>query len=210
VLEFLNFTKAYPGGKTILKIDSLTLPAGLHWVQGKNGSGKSTLFRCIAGMSPFEGRISLNQTDSRKEPVVYRHLVNYSEAEPLFPGFLSGKEMLEFVADAKKSEKHQLEELIDAFQLALFFENPASTYSSGMAKKISLVMAFLGNPKLILLDEPFITIDQESVAVLSRLILGARQKGISFLVSSHPDFQNNGFETDQTWVLGQGKLTNIV
>ena len=209
MLELISYQKSYPGGKSILKIDSLTIPEGLHWIQGKNGSGKSTFFRSIAGLTPFDGKIRLFQTDLKQEPVKYRLQVNYSEAEPLFPGFLSGKEMLEFVAEAKKSEKHQIEELIDAFQLPMFFENPASTYSSGMAKKISLVMAFLGNPKLILLDEPFITIDRESVAVLSRLILDARLKGISFLVSSHPDFQNTGFSADQCWLLENGQLNSV-
>jgi ABC-2 type transport system ATP-binding protein len=200
VLNLDNLQKSY-GGKSILNIPSFFFAPGMHWLQGKNGSGKSTLFRCIAGMAPFEGSIRLGKFDSEKDHRQYRLRVNYSEAEPLFPGFLSGKEMLQFVADAKRADESQLKELTELFSLHLFYENPASTYSSGMAKKISLIMAFLGKPELILLDEPFITLDRESVLLLSQLISGFRQKGVSFLMSSHPDFQKDGFQSDYNWQL---------
>ena len=208
MLKLSQFKKSY-GGKSVLDIPSFVFSAGIHWLQGKNGSGKSTLFRCIAGISPFEGEIRLQSWDAKKDPAQYRLHVNYSEAEPLFPGFLSGREMLEFAAEAKCAEGEQLEKLCDAFSLKLFYENPASTYSSGMAKKVSLVMAFLGRPELIVLDEPFITLDQDSVSVLSELISTCRNQGISFLISSHPDFQNAGFSADYVWKTSGGSISAI-
>ena len=206
VLNLDNLQKSY-GGKSVLNIPSFFFATGLHWLQGKNGAGKSTLFRCIAGMAPFQGSIRLGKFDSEKDHRQYRLLVNYSEAEPLFPGFLSGKEMLQFVADAKQADDSQLNELTEMFSLPLFYENPASTYSSGMAKKISLVMAFLGKPELILLDEPFITLDRESVSVLAQLILKGRQNGTGYIISSHPDFQKEDFSADYSWYLDKGNIS---
>lgn len=205
MLEFEHFKKKY-GEKTVLDFPRIFFPGGLHWIQGKNGSGKSTLFRCIAGMAPFEGSIRINGCHQGEEPVRFRQKVTYSEAEPLFPGFLSGKEILQFVGEARNASELQMKKLIDDFSLSLFFDNPASTYSSGMAKKMSLVMAFLGQPELILLDEPFITLDMESLAVLSSYISDCRWRGISFLLSSHPDFRKDGFSADQCWYLENGQV----
>ena len=206
MLSLDNLQKSY-GGKSVLNIPSFFFAPGIHWLQGKNGDGKSTLFRCIAGMAPFEGSIRLGQLDSKKDHRQYRLRVNYSEAEPLFPGFLSGREMLQFVAEAKQTYDSQLKELTEMFSLTLFYENPASTYSSGMAKKISLVMAFLGKPELILLDEPFITLDAESVSVLAQLIKKYRRNGTGFIISSHPDFQKEDFHADFSWYLDSRNIS---
>jgi ABC-2 type transport system ATP-binding protein len=81
-----------------LSIPDLTIPEGIHWIKGVNGSGKSTLLKSIAGIIPFDGEISINMQSIKKNPVRSRRQVTYSEAEPLYPVFLSATEILEFVA----------------------------------------------------------------------------------------------------------------
>ena len=208
MLRLEKFVKKY-GGRQVLDIPSHSFSHGLTYLRGKNGSGKSSLFRCIAGISPFEGSIWLNHFHPVKTPVEYRKMVNHSPAEPVFPAFLSGKEILRFVAKARGAPKHQLDELVSCFHLSLYFEQPAQTYSSGMGKKIALAIAFLGNPALILLDEPFITLDPESCASLRGLISGLRTAGTSFLLTSHTDLLSEGIQPDESCELFGGNLVTL-
>jgi ABC-2 type transport system ATP-binding protein len=186
MLQFVNFSKRY-GSYPALKVDSLKLEKGIYWIKGINGSGKSTLLKSIAGILAFEGDILLDgQISIKKQPVDYRKLVNFAEAEPVFPEFLTGTEMIALFADAKDAPKGQEQAYLKSMNMQSFVDRPISTYSSGMLKKLSLLLAFLGNPKLILLDEPLITIDNASLAVLNTWIRERyEQEGTSFLLSSH-------------------------
>ena len=94
MLQFQNFTKSY-GNYPALKIENLQLKHGIYWIKGVNGSGKSTLLKSIAGILAFHGDILLDESISiKKQPVAYRKLVNFAEAEPVFPDFLTGSEMI--------------------------------------------------------------------------------------------------------------------
>ena len=129
----------------------------------------------------------LNNTISiKKQPVAYRKLVNFAEAEPLFPEFLTGKEMISLFASAKDAGAGQEQYFIESMKMQSYVDRPIGTYSSGMLKKLSLVLAFMGNPKLILLDEPLITIDAGSLKILYSWIRQQHsEKGVSFMLSSH-------------------------
>lgn len=184
MLEIPHFKKSYPSGFQ-LKFDSLFLDKGIHLVIGENGAGKTTLFKAIAGINSFEGIIMLDGLAIKKDPLNYLRFVNYSEAEPQYPEFLTLEELILFVAKAKKATKEQIEFLKHEFGVGSYSNNPISSYSSGMLKKASLLLAFLGNPKLIILDEPFTTIDAGAHKKLIKLIKSESAKGVSFMISSH-------------------------
>lgn len=189
MLTIKNFLKSYNNHK-ILEVENLQIPEGIHWFKGVNGSGKSTLFRSIAGILPYKGEILFNNLDCRKDVVAYRLLVNLSEAEPLYPDYLSAFDLLKFIAEAKQATSQQLLELAENLGVNKYWRSPIGTYSSGMEKKISLLSAFLGSPKLIMLDEPLITIDDRSVEIVYELIKDYYEnRGVSFLLSSHQDFR---------------------
>jgi ABC-2 type transport system ATP-binding protein len=191
MLQFQNFKKSY-GNYPALKIENLQLQPGIYWIKGVNGSGKSTLLKSIAGILTFDGDILINNSISiKKQPVAYRKLVNFAEAEPVFPDFLTGTEMIALFADAKDAPAGQEDQFIKSMGMQSFVDRPVGTYSSGMMKKLSLLLAFLGKPKLILLDEPLITIDTVSLAVLNTWIRERyQQEGTSFLLSSHQILEN--------------------
>lgn len=186
MLQFSKFQKTY-GNYPALKIDDLLIKPGIYWIKGVNGSGKSTLLRSIAGILAFDGDVVLNENISiKKHPVAYRKLVNFAEAEPLFPEFLTGMEMISLFASAKDAPEGQAQHFIESMKMQGYVERPIGTYSSGMLKKLSLVLAFLGKPKLILLDEPLITIDTDSLKILySWISTQHRDHGVSFMLSSH-------------------------
>lgn len=186
MLQFTSFSKKY-GHVKILNIGDYTLPKGLVWLKGVNGAGKSTLLSCAAGILPFSGDISLleDKQSLRKNSLGYRRTVNFSEADPIFPTFLTGKEIIDFFRAAKAGTDKQTSNLIDIFRAQTFIHQSTSTYSSGMNKKLSLILAFIGSPSVILLDEPFITLDQSAQQVLSALIAEKRREDCNILVSSH-------------------------
>jgi ABC-2 type transport system ATP-binding protein len=185
MLHLSQFEKSY-FGHLVLKIDNIKIPEGIFWIKGNNGSGKSTLLKSIAGILSFEGDIAIGTVYLKSHGVSYRKLVNFAEAEPLFPEFLTGSEMIDLFAKAKGAVSGQEEDLINEMGMKPYIHNPLGSYSSGMLKKLSLVLAFLRQPKLILLDEPLNTVDVESLEVLYRWINEKHQnEKISFLLSSH-------------------------
>jgi ABC-2 type transport system ATP-binding protein len=170
----------------ILDIAQLELPAGIYWLQGENGAGKTTCMKVMAGLIPFKGEIRLNgSVSSRQHPVQFRRLINYAEAEPLYPSFLTGRDLLELYLNTKGGNREQVLETGERLGVDIFINNPVSSYSSGMLKKLSLLLAFTGNPALILLDEPLITIDTRALAVLYDLIREHSTRGVSFCITSH-------------------------
>ncbi|MBC7552630.1 MAG: ATP-binding cassette domain-containing protein [Taibaiella sp.] len=186
MLRFTEFRKDYGAG-VVIAILALELEQGIYWLKGENGSGKTTLIKSIAGLMPFEGEIAVAGISIKKEQTAYRAIVNYAEAEPLYPAFIPGSELVDFYRRMKKAESKAVSRLVDALGIGGFMANNTGTYSSGMAKKLSLVLGFIGNPKLVLLDEPLITLDQQSVANLQQLVGEYLNLGVSFLVTSHQE-----------------------
>jgi ABC-2 type transport system ATP-binding protein len=171
----------------ILDIPQLELPAGIYWIQGANGAGKTTCMKVIAGLIPFEGEaLLLGDVSSRRQPLRYRQLVNYAEAEPLYPSFLTGEDLLHLYNTTKGRGRKDLRELAGMLGADAFLQNPVSSYSSGMLKKLSLVLAFAGTPSLILLDEPLITLDSATIPILYEWIRELHtQHGVTFCITSH-------------------------
>jgi ABC-2 type transport system ATP-binding protein len=210
MLQLSNIQKWY-GTHHIFSIDELTSPTGIYWLKGENGAGKSTFMKMVAGLIPFKGEIFIDETISlRKSPVHYKLLLNHAEAEPVFPSFLTGIELIEFVSNIKKGTKEQVNEIRNTLGIDDYLQNPTGSYSSGMLKKLSLLLAFIGQPKWILLDEPLTTLDQSSQKALCNLIMNQQQqKNISFIITSHHDIETTDIYFDKTFMLKDKQLFSI-
>ena len=186
MIKFLNFKKSY-GKSPVLAVPELALDTGIYWVKGENGSGKSTLLKSMAGMLSCNGDVVIeNNISLKNNPVGYRKIVNFAEAEPLFPLFLTGLEMIDLFVSAKNGSKKQKEKLIESLNMQQYIGMAVHSYSSGMLKKLSLLLAFIGAPKVILLDEPLITIDTDSLDILYSWIAEEHiKKQTTFLITSH-------------------------
>ncbi len=180
-----------PGSDTVIDIPELILTNEIYWLKGINGSGKTTLLKLLAGLIPFEGEILVNGANISNNRIQYRSIVNYGEAEPVYPDFLSGKDLVNFYAETKKAPAEQVNRIIEKLDIRSYINNKAGSYSSGMTKKLSLALAFLGNPKLILLDEPLITLDQKAIKAVIEIITDYHKSGTCFLMASHQEFDSS-------------------
>ncbi len=206
MLTVTNLTKAYEG-KTVLTVPKLTIPPGIHYFRGSNGSGKTTFLRIIAGLLPFTGTVLLDNTyDSQRQPVDYRLRVNYAEAEPVYPDFLTARDLTSFVARAKRAPPGQVDQLADLLGVTAFWTQPIRTYSSGMLKKLSLLLAWLGQPQLVLLDEPLTTLDVETAARLFDFVREQIRQSVSVWLTSHQDVALTGLPITATWQVSNGTI----
>lgn len=207
-LKITDLRQRY-GSREILDIRSWEIGYGIYWIQGENGAGKSTLFRTLSGMLPFTGSIMLDgNRNLQKQPVEYLLKLNLGEAEPLYPAFLTPRDLIAFVAEAKQSKSGQAETLIEALGIN-YLDIPFGSCSSGMVKKVSLAVAFLGNPSVIILDEPLITIDKEARTALFHLIEEYHSKGVTFLLSSHQLFIEEGLPVTESFALQDKTLVKM-
>jgi len=198
MLYLKNFTKSY-SGHSVIEIPQIEFKPGVYWIKGENGSGKTTLFKSLAGLHPCQGEIRFDDgIDLHDQPVEFRRLVNYAEAEPVYPGFLTARDLIHFVGKAKNSSQQQRDSLTTKFGINAYAENSCETYSSGMLKKVSLSLAFMGAPRLIILDEPLITLDESARKVLFDLIKSytAEYKAI-VLLSSHQLLEDSSLQINQ-------------
>ncbi|MBG9378219.1 ATP-binding cassette domain-containing protein [Panacibacter sp. DH6] len=185
MLELRSYTKTYHG-KNVLHIPYCKLENNVYWVQGVNGSGKTTLLKSIAGLIPFDGDIALNNINSKTSPVEYRRLISWAEAEPLYPDFVTGLELINLYKNIRNVPARDVDKLIEVFGVGSFIKNATGSYSNGMLKKLSLLLAFTGKTNLIVLDEPLITLDAASLQVVCALISERHNEaGTMFLLSSH-------------------------
>ncbi|MFD2786411.1 ABC transporter ATP-binding protein [Hymenobacter rubripertinctus] len=207
MIQINKFRKTY-NGRVALQIDAFTIPPGIYWVRGINGSGKSTLLKALAGIAHFQGDIILaGNLNSKQQSVAYRGAVNFAEAEPVFPEFLTGNELIHLFKKAKNAPDRQEDFYVDSMSMASYLPDPVGTYSSGMLKKLSLVLAFLGQPACILLDEPLTTLDTDSLPVVySWIARRHHQHQTTFLLSSHQEFEGETLPDVRKIVVEQGTI----
>jgi ABC-2 type transport system ATP-binding protein len=189
MLAFHQFEKSYEG-RSIINIPDLTLKQGLYHLKGQNGSGKTTLIKSIAGLIPFKGRMELLQTpNTLKHQQAYRQLVSFAPSEPDYPGFMTGNDLIKLHSDLRNTSSERDQQLIKKLGVDQYEHHQIMSYSSGMIKKLSLVLAFIGTPKLIILDEPLNALDAEAASLLEPIIAEYAQIGSSFILTSHHDFK---------------------
>jgi len=166
-LALKNITKTYPGGVTALNNLSLTIPTGMFGLLGPNGAGKSTLMRSIASLQEVDtGSITLGDLDVLREPDALRRVLGYLPQDfGLYPN-VDAVTMLTHIAalkglDKSGEQKKMVEALLQRTNLWQHRKKKLGGYSGGMRQRFGIAQALLGNPQLIIVDEPTAGLDPE-------------------------------------------------
>jgi ABC-2 type transport system ATP-binding protein len=179
-------TKRY--GET-LAVDgvSLRVEAGeVYALLGANGAGKSTLIRMMTGLAePDSGAVTVCGEEMRRHPLAAKRRVGYLPEELYFYQRLTGREYLRLVAGLKGAGEARVSEEVEFFELKAVEGKWVGGYSLGMRKKLGLAAAFVGDPRVLVLDEPLNGLDVEMMRKLRLRVGREREAGRAFVVSSH-------------------------
>ncbi len=157
---------------------------GIFAVLGPNGSGKTTLIKAILGMViPNKGTIKV-LGDNIKNKASYRNQIDYLPQIANFPSNLKVKELIKMIKDLRGDTKEDIE-LIKLFQLEPFLNKKLGTLSGGTKQKVNIVLTFMFESPLIILDEPTTGLDPISLIHLKDLIQKEKEKGKTILITSH-------------------------
>ena len=190
MLKIEHLTKRY-GNKTA--VDDLSLhikPGEIYGFIGHNGAGKTTTIKSCCGILAFdEGEITVNGVSIRQDPITCKRMMAYIPDNPDLYEFLSGVKYLNFVADMYGVDKAEREERIaryaDMFELTGDLAQPVSAYSHGMKQKLAIISALIHEPRLIIMDEPFVGLDPKASHIVKGLMRGICDAGGAIFFSTH-------------------------
>lgn len=188
MIQFENISKSF-GKLQVLKDISASFEQGQSVaILGPNGSGKTTLIKTLLGMVvPDSGTIYFEQK-SIKNAFLYRNQIGYMPQIGHYPPNLKISQLIDMMIDIRNSKENAVEldeELIEAFKLKAIENKALGTLSGGTTQKVSAALAFLFNPKVLILDEPTAGLDPLSSEILKAKIQKEKQNGKLILITSH-------------------------
>ena len=190
MLRIENLTKSYNDKKAV---DGLTLhiQAGeLYGFIGHNGAGKTSTLKAGCGILDFEdGEIFVDGESVKKNPLACKKKIAYIPDNPELYGFMKGIQYLHFVGDIYEVptdvRQARIRKYADAFELTEALAQPISTYSHGMKQKLAVISALLHEPKLVIMDEPFVGLDPKAAHTLKELMREICDRGGAIFFSTH-------------------------
>ena len=190
MLQIRHLTKKY-GDKAAVEDLSLHIqPGEIYGFIGHNGAGKTTTLKACCGILPFdEGEIEIDGTSVRAEPLACKKKLAYIPDNPDLYEFMTGIQYLNFIADIFSVPQTQRQERIhtyaEIFDLTADLAQPVSAYSHGMKQKLAIISALIHEPKLVIMDEPFVGLDPVASHTLKTLMAEHCRKGGAIFFSTH-------------------------
>jgi ABC-2 type transport system ATP-binding protein len=212
MIEIKHLTKTYGGNVYALRDIDLTIGAGMFGLIGPNGAGKTTLMRIIAGLlRPTQGTVSVLgsdlQTADGKHAV--KSILGYLPQElGLYPN-LTAREFLDYIAILKgvthtRQRQQQIEQLLDLVRLTDVANRQLKTYSGGMKRRTGIAQALLGNPRLLIVDEPTVGLDPEE-RVRIRNLLSDMAARCTVILSTHI-IEDIGHSCNDLAIINHGRV----
>lgn len=191
MLKIENYSKSYGPDKKAVDGLSLEVKAGdLYGFIGHNGAGKTTTIKSVVGILPFEeGTIKIDGIDITAEPVECKKRVAYIPDNPDIYESLTGMEYLNFLGDIFRVSSSKREAAVkkyaEMFEITGNLNDPISSYSHGMKQKIEIIGALMHEPKLLILDEPFVGLDPKAAFTVKTIMKEFCEAGGAIFFSTH-------------------------
>lgn len=190
MLRIENLTKKFGDKKAV---DSLSLhiePGEIYGFIGHNGAGKTTTIKSIVGILKFdEGEILVDGMSVKENPIECKKKIAYIPDNPDLYEFMTGISYLNFIADiynvSSQDRTERIKKYGDLLELTDDLAQPISAYSHGMKQKLAIISAWVHNPKLIIMDEPFVGLDPKSSHILKEMMRDVCDKGGAIFFSTH-------------------------
>ena len=191
MLKINHLTKHYPGSnKGVTDLSLHIAPGDLYAFIGHNGAGKTTTLKAVCGVHSFDrGEILVNGISMGEKPLEAKAQLAYIPDNPDLFDYLTGIQYLNFVADVfamdAGARTQNIQKYADAFEITPALGDLISSYSHGMKQKLAIVSALLHQPKLLVLDEPFVGLDPKAAAILKGFMHELTDQGGAVFFSTH-------------------------
>ena len=190
MLNIQHFTKTYGEKRAVDDLSLHIAPGEIYGFIGHNGAGKTTTLKAAVGILQFDaGEITIGGHSIQTEPLACKRLLAYIPDNPDLYDFMSGIQYLNFIADVfgiPAAERWaRIEPYADAFELTGDLAQPISAYSHGMKQKLAIIAAWIHDPKLIIMDEPFVGLDPKAAHLLKGMMRVLCDVGGAIFFSTH-------------------------
>ena len=190
MLNIQHFTKTYGEKRAVDDLSLHIAPGEIYGFIGHNGAGKTTTLKAAVGILQFDaGEITIGGHSIQTEPLACKRLLAYIPDNPDLYDFMSGIQYLNFIADVfgiPAAERWaRIEPYADAFELTGDLAQPISAYSHGMKQKLAIIAAWIHDPKLIIMDEPFVGLDPKAAHLLKGMMRELCDVGGAIFFSTH-------------------------
>ena len=190
MVEIKGLCKSYDNKRVVDNLD-LTINNGeIYGFIGHNGAGKTTTIKCLIGILSFEsGEILIDGLSIKDKPIECKRKIAYIPDNPDLYNYMSGVDYLNFIGDVFNVTNEERIKRIDKyagiFELTDSLANPISSYSHGMRQKLAIIAAWLHEPDLIVMDEPFVGLDPKASHDLKMMMREFCDRGGSIFFSTH-------------------------
>lgn len=190
MLKIEHLTKIYGDKKAVDDLSLHILPGEIYGFIGHNGAGKTTTLKACCGILQYDsGEITVDGVSMKQNPMACKGKIAYIPDNPDLYEFMTGIRFLNFVADifgvSAADRQERIRKYADAFELTAELGQPISAYSHGMKQKLAIISALIHEPKLIIMDEPFVGLDPKASHLLKEIMREMCDRGSAIFFSTH-------------------------
>ena len=190
MLDIQHLTKTYGEKKAVDDLSLHIAPGEIYGFIGHNGAGKTTTLKSVVGILQFDqGEITIGGKSIKTDPLACKRLLAYIPDNPDLYDYMTGIRYLHFIADVfgvdAQTRRERIRTYADTFELTGDLAQPIAAYSHGMKQKLAIIAAWLHDPRLIVMDEPFVGLDPKAAHTLKGMMRQVCDNGGAIFFSTH-------------------------
>ena len=190
MLRIENLTKTYGEKRAVDNLSLRIAPGEIYGFIGHNGAGKTTTLKAVVGILQFDkGEVFIKGESIRKNPLACKQKIAYIPDNPDLYEFMTGIKFLNFIADIfgvpEEKRQERIRKYADLFEMTENLAQPIASYSHGMKQKLAIISAWIHEPKLIIMDEPFVGLYPKAAHILKQMMREVCDEGGAIFFSTH-------------------------